>query len=987
LTGLRSLTNPATLRARIFWYLVPIFVTLFALVGLVNVQVQRRLAEAEFAKLGFEIAASLAYSSELGVIAEDSELLESSIRPLIGNGDVAFVRIFDQGGELLAGDGDSLPSGPLPETRRAELAAGHVPVKGDAVAKQDFIAFFAPILTATVASADEMLLGMKPVGGGGAGDRQEVVGFLQVGLSLAGLRQHTATLLRLWAGLAAGFLILTVFAIDFFARRITKPINLLKDRAEDIAQGHLDQTIPVASRDEIGQLAATFNGMAAALQSNVSAKESLVDELQELNRSLENRIRERTAELEELYRLSAAMQEPLSLREALSRVLDGARELVGIDRLSLWALNPEGDRLMPLSATGIPEEEFARVQNNDIRVKDAGALTTVIEDAVALLYPQGSGEPVILRMEELAGDAGADIPESLFLMMPVLARGSPIGVLACDNRTTGRAIGESTLAMLQTFSAHAASAIENAQLFQELDEKGREIEAANRHKSEFLANMSHELRTPLNAVIGFSEVLLEKMFGELNDKQEEYVGDILDSGRHLLSLINDVLDLSKIEAGQMELSPRTFSLPSALENALTLVKERAQSRGVKLEFDAEDCPETLVADERKFKQILLNLLSNAVKFTEAGGTVRLEAKRTGDMLAFAIVDTGIGISDPDQAAIFDAFRQAEGEYVRKAEGTGLGLTLSRRMVELHGGRIWVESTVGEGSTFTFTLPVRETGEDSSSPALVADATQGSDSESAADSTEEDFVLVIEDDPASANLLAIHLKDSGVRVEVATDGRSGLEIATTRHPKAIVLDLVLPEMDGWEVLAHLRNHPVASRIPVVIVSIVEEQGKGLTLGAADYLVKPYDPGHLVTSVRDLIQAREDDTIPIVLAIDDEPRALELMRAILEPEGFRVLTALSGEEGLALAREEPPDLVVLDLMMPGLDGFEVARTLHDDPSTKDIPIVVLTAGSLGAAERRRLSGRITHLGRKSEFQRADFVSLVRTATKRREQQDGR
>ncbi len=599
-----------------------------------------------------------------------------------------------------------------------------------------------------------------------------------------------------------------------------------------------------------------------------------------------------------------------------------------------------------------------------------------------------------IRLEDLAAESKPTIPASLFLLLPMLARGSAIGVMACDNRISKRPIGEGTLAVLQTFAAHAASAVENAQLFQELDQKGREIEAANRHKSEFLANMSHELRTPLNAVIGFSEVLLARMFGDLNDKQEEYLNDIFSSGGHLLSLINDILDLSKIEAGQMELSPSTFDLPAALGNAITLVKERAQRSGVKLALDVDSCPESFVADQRKFKQVLLNLLSNAVKFTEEGGNVTLRVAHSGDMAEFSVTDTGIGIAPDDQDRIFEAFRQAEGDYIRKAEGTGLGLTLSRRIVEMHGGRIWVQSELGKGSTFTFTLPIRHLasrtavpvegsaegpsvgspGEEAASGVLTAEEVPADDG--------REFVLVVEDDPASANLLAIHLKDAGIAVRIANDGKTGLELATAHRPRAIVLDLLLPELDGWEFLSRLKGNPTTADVPVVIVSVVDERGKGLALGAADYLVKPYDQAQLVESIRRLYQGEAKDAGATVLAIDDDPRALELTRATLEPHGFQVLTALSGEEGLEIAKRKQPDLIILDLLMPDLDGFEVSKALKEEPETAGIPIVILTVRSLSTVEKRRLSGRIAHLRRKTDFHREEFVALVRAAIERTE-----
>jgi signal transduction histidine kinase len=291
------------------------------------------------------------------------------------------------------------------------------------------------------------------------------------------------------------------------------------------------------------------------------------------------------------------------------------------------------------------------------------------------------------------------------LAVPIQREGRILGGLVVVRQMPGEFAPE-LVGLLETLATQSALAIENARLFGALAQKSRELEVASRHKSEFLANMSHELRTPLNAVIGFSEVLGERMFGDLNDKQAEYVQDILSSGRHLLSLINDILDLAKVEAGRVELELAPFSLPAALDGTLTLVRERAGRHGLTLSLAVEGGIDEIVADERKIRQVILNLLSNAVKFTPDGGRVEVRVVPANGSVEISVLDTGIGIAPEDQAVIFEEFRQVGSDYARKREGTGLGLALARRFVELHGGKIRVESAVGQGSTFTFTIPVR-----------------------------------------------------------------------------------------------------------------------------------------------------------------------------------------------------------------------------------------------------------------------------------------
>jgi signal transduction histidine kinase len=291
------------------------------------------------------------------------------------------------------------------------------------------------------------------------------------------------------------------------------------------------------------------------------------------------------------------------------------------------------------------------------------------------------------------------------LFVPLVSEGAGIGCIGILRRESA-GFDDKEIALAQTFAEQAVIAIQNARLFNEIQDKSRQLEIANQHKSEFLANMSHELRTPLNAIIGFSEVLIERMFGELNEKQDDYLKDIHTSGKHLLSLINDILDLSKIEAGRMELDLDSFDVPAAIGNAVTLVRERAQRHGITLGIEvAPEVGETR-ADERKFKQILLNLLTNAVKFTPDGGCVDVRARLADGVLEVAVADTGIGIAKDDQDAVFEEFRQVGRHYTNKQEGTGLGLTLTRRFVELHGGRLWLDSELGRGSTFTFTLPAQ-----------------------------------------------------------------------------------------------------------------------------------------------------------------------------------------------------------------------------------------------------------------------------------------
>ena len=498
------------------------------------------------------------------------------------------------------------------------------------------------------------------------------------------------------------------------------------------------------------------------------------------------------------------------------------------------------------------------------------------------------------------------------------------------------------------------------------DQLGRlyhDLETASRHKSEFLASMSHELRTPLNAIIGFSEVLVQQMFGPLNERQADYLADILSSGRHLLSLINDILDLSKVEAGKMELELSEFAVLPVLENGVTMIRERAAAHGISVELDVAGDIGTVQADERKLKQVVFNLLSNAVKFTPDGGRVELRGRRLAETIELAVSDTGIGIPPEDLERIFEEFQQSG-----QREGSGLGLALSRSFVSLHAGQLGVESEVGAGSTFTVTLPLRQR----AAPAAVQPSAPEQD---LPDSAEGSAVLLIEDDDRSAELLSIYLEGAGFSVVRARDGEEGIDAARQIHPAAIVLDLMLPRLSGWDVLAQAKADPELAGIPVVIVSMLDERGRGYALGAAEYLIKPVRGEDLLAVLRPLAHGGIPAGPATVLAVDDDPMALELMETVLCAEGYGVVRATSGEEALRLVHEDPPALIILDLLMPGMDGFAVVEALRADPTTASVPVIILTAKTLETGDAERLNSRVAHLAEKGSFSRAEFVELVR------------
>jgi signal transduction histidine kinase/putative methionine-R-sulfoxide reductase with GAF domain len=440
------------------------------------------------------------------------------------------------------------------------------------------------------------------------------------------------------------------------------------------------------------ELLKTFADQAVIAVQNARLFGELDTRTQQLTRSVR--------ELQALGEVGRVLSSTLDLERVLNTIASRATELTGMEGASIFEYDETREEFSLHTAYGVPDEVAAALRTTHMR-KGEGALGRLA------LTP----EPV--QIVDIADEASYQSRVRSMLMrrgwrsllaVPLLRESRLLGGLVV-NRSVPGAFPAEVIELLKTFATQSALAIQNARLFRELEQKSRELESASRHKSEFLANMSHELRTPLNAIIGFSEVLAERMFGDVNEKQAEYLGDILESARHLLSLINDILDLSKIEAGRMELEAASFDLPAAIDNTLILVRERAQRRTIDLARSFDDRLGAVVADERKVKQVLLNLLSNALKFTPEGGRIDVSARARDGVAEIAVHDTGIGIAAADQQTVFEEFRQV-GAATKKAEGTGLGLAISRKFIELHGGRIWVESEPGAGSTFTFTLPLK-----------------------------------------------------------------------------------------------------------------------------------------------------------------------------------------------------------------------------------------------------------------------------------------
>jgi len=513
-----------------------------------------------------------------------------------------------------------------------------------------------------------------------------------------------------------------------------------------------------------------------------------------------------------------------------------------------------------------------------------------------------------------------------------------------DERALIQLLGSQAAVLAERQTALAQAAALGTRLSSTVDALRR----ASQAKSDFLASMSHELRTPLNAILGFSDLMrTEPADGDRRSVPNDWIEHINNAGHHLLELINDVLDLAKIEAGRIELHPEPLDLSAAVGEVLAGVRPLADRKH--LEVITSVGTDRAMADPGRFRQILYNLLSNAIKYTPEGGKIRVETGRTEQGEVFAsVTDTGVGIAEEDFGRVFEEFTQV-GDPSQHQQGTGLGLALTRRLVEAHGGRLDLQSSLGEGSCFMVTLPaihiIPATSQLPSATPVEADvAPVGSDA-----------VLLIEDDRHAVDLIANYLASTEHRLIRAGTGMQGIVAARQHRPRAILLDILLPDVDGWEVLRQLKSDPDLRQIPVVVVTVVDERKLGIALGAADYLLKPIDRDALLRAL-DRCLPFASVMSPNVLAIDDDPATLEILRHVLEPAGARLVTADSGREGLERAREGGLDLVICDLLMPEVDGFEVIAQLKASETTAATPILVLTGHDLTAAEKERLTGQV-------------------------------
>ena len=661
---------------------------------------------------------------------------------------------------------------------------------------------------------------------------------------------------------------------------------------------------------------------------------------QELTRSIE--------ELKALGEVSRAVSSTLDLQTVLTTIVAHAVQLSASDAGIIYEFD-EGAQTFSVKAThNVAPEHLKALQTAPIHLGEgavgrAGATRAPVQVA-DLRDEKQHAAPQVRHILVKQGYRS-------LLAVPLLREARLLGGLVVWRREVGN-FPDNVINALQTFASQSVLAIQNARLFSEIEDKGQQLEIASQHKSQFVANMSHELRTPLNAIIGYSEMLEE----EAQDLgQEGFLPDLKHiqvAGKHLLGLINEILDLSKIEAGKMELFLEDFDVPALVRDIVATVQPLVEKNANTLDVDCADDLGEMHADLTKVRQALFNLLSNACKFTKQG-TITLNVSREsvdgGRWLRFRVTDTGIGMTAEQMDKLFQAFSQADVSTTRQFGGTGLGLAISRKFCQMMGGDITVESAFGEGSSFTIHLP----SEVADRKVLQAPSAEEIPPPAAPVSEDAPTVLVIDDDPAVRDLMQRMLGKEGLRVVAAANGKEGLRLAKELHPDTITLDVLMPGMDGWAVLAALKGDPALADIPVVMITIVDEKHVGYTLGVTDYLTKPIDWKRLTEILR---RYRQAGATCRVLIAEDDTHTRKMVRTRLEKEGCLVTEAENGRVALERMAESAPDVILLDLMMPEMDGFQFLDQLRGHEDWRTIPIIVMTAKDLTAEDRQRLDGYV-------------------------------
>jgi len=763
-----------------------------------------------------------------------------------------------------------------------------------------------------------------------------------------------------------GFFIMLVLIIIFISIQISKsfskPIILIGEAAKKIETGNFSERITIDLRDELGFLAKSFNNMASVVQSRINIQSGISN-------------------------ISETMIGKTSMDEFASSVIDQLRIITGANFCTFHILNEATQEYEHFESIGANKELLKPISANNP--------TGEIGIAIAhqnISYIKDIPEDSIFKFNTVAGE----IAPKEIITIPIIVEKAVVAIISLVNinkfsSESFDTINQSWININTSYSnliasertsvfadhlsrinqqleAKSEELQEQAEEMQtqaeelqhttnelqsqniELEEKRKQVVAANNLKSEFLSNMSHELRTPLNSILALSSVLISESKEKLTDDETNYLTIIERNGKRLLSLINDILDLSKIEAGKMDINPSPISIGQLLRLVVENIKTMADNKGLSINLDIPDNLPPAETDESRLHQVILNIISNSVKFTNKG-SIDVKAVQFGDEINVTIKDTGIGISEEILPYIFDEFRQADGTSSRSYEGTGLGLAIAKKITEILGCKIHAESQVGIGTTFSINIPVNWYEDKNISQNIPS---FGKDL-----ATDNNTILVVDDDLLITNDISSFLQKAGYKTITANNGIDAIAMAKKHKPLAITLDIIMPDMDGWEVLQKLKADAEISEIPVIVVSVSTDKDTGIALGALGYVNKPVQRNLLLTQIKQI-----KDSPKLVMIVDDDEIDRNHIASILQSENIQTVQATGGQECCEIIEDNIPDIIVLDLLMPEFNGFEVLQYLKQDIRTINIPVIIVTAKDLTKEDKKLLTGNVSSIITKSD-----------------------
>ncbi|MFC1493214.1 response regulator, partial [candidate division KSB1 bacterium] len=758
-----------------------------------------------------------------------------------------------------------------------------------------------------------------------------------------------------------------------FSYRFSRPLLVMTGMSKRITEGDFSARNKIIRDDEFGLLGSTFNNMADSIENQIF-------------------VQKKSSEVGDLMVVST------SVKEFCEGLIKKLLEVTDTEYGVFYKLNTENSKYEHLASIGVDPELTEPF--------DAGALEGAFGKAIDLkqiTHIKDIPEDTKFKFKTFMGQA---LPKEI-ITLPLTVNQKVMALISIANLKN---FTDSSLELLEHNWINITSAFSNLLanekteiLASELQEKNEEltvineelqaqsdelkeqavelknqaeelkiqrlqVDEASRLKSEFLSNMSHELRTPLNSILALSQLMISRKQDRKNEKDNEYLEIIERNGKNLLNLINDILDLSKIESGRMDINISEIKIGEFTEVVLETIKPMLAEKDVQLNVDV-DSSLSISSDFEKVHQIMLNLLSNAVKFTNEG-EIEIKIQKEAENMMFAVNDTGIGISEENKRFIFEEFRQVDGSTTRAFGGTGLGLAISRKFARKLGGDLKVTSKIGEGSTFTLILPMEYDSNEKIEQELPADTVRVRKS---AETGSEKTILIIDDEPETCSLISDFLEQSGYSTVIANSGNEGIELAKEIKPFAITLDILMPEMDGWETLRHLKSLSGTADIPVIVISVSEDRTTGAALGAAGYILKPVEKNTLLNEIQKISMIK---SVQNIMVVDDDTPTRLYIQTILEEMDYAVTTASDGQEALEVMNLKKPDAIILDLLMPVMDGFTVIEKLRQDREKNQIPVIILTAKDISIKDKAKLEGAVRRIVTKGTMKKEDLLHDIKS-----------